>query len=366
MVPLGSVTNARSCKSFGLANSSIWHPTTTPNPFLSWHSELEEDDEGRRLVSMESQLGEMAERELVWVPIIKFIWKHRKKIIKVSKEVIKEVKRICKKGPQVPKRGLRFLQDEEEQCEEKTCGTFFVGEPHFKQLLGSFYDFHGKCQSPPGVHNTSTTIDLSHLRLPMKASVILSSPTPPSSAMGLGWISMLEPKSDMITVSYKYVLHRVSLQLSLFPDFLAHDVVAKSNLAYIESAAIRIGSDVLEVSSFGQYFLNSVEGADLDADGANMGNFSITHVQLDEKQHMFEIVAGPEVTILVRTLKDIVSLEIETSGYSGPDMKAWFGNSSGLMGSLKTSHMMARDGVTVINDPNEMGYEWQGETVFLV
>jgi hypothetical protein len=40
-------------------------------------------------------------------------------------------------------------------------------------------------------------------------------------------------------------------------------------------------------------------------------------------------------------------------------MQEWFGNSTGLIGSLNNVKMIARDGVTVMLTPNEFGQEWQ-------
>ena len=38
---------------------------------------------------------------------------------------------------------------------------------------------------------------------------------------------------------------------------------------------------------------------------------------------------------------------------------SFFGNSLGMMGSFEIGEMLARDGETVLDDPNAFGHEWQ-------
>jgi len=59
-------------------------------------------------------------------------------------------------------------------------------------------------------------------------------------------------------------------------------------------------------------------------------------------------------------MKDVVSVKINPGpqGHAA-EMLLWFGNSAGLIGSLSNSKMIARDGVTVLDDPTTMGQEWQ-------
>ena len=90
-----------------------------------------------------------------------------------------------------------------------------------------------------------------------------------------------------------------------------------------------------------------------------MAGYPIEYRQLNDKQHAFEIDIGGGNKININTVKDIVSVNVNADGFFGPEMYSWFGNSTGLMGSLKSGKMLARDGVTVLRDPNEMGQEWQ-------
>ncbi|CAB9504737.1 hypothetical protein SEMRO_206_G086710.1 [Seminavis robusta] len=66
---------------------------------------------------------------------------------------------------------------------------------------------------------------------------------------------------------------------------------------------------------------------------------------------------GEGVSLELSTHKDIVSLKILHG--TSPSVDAWFGSSSGLMGSFHESKTLARDGVTLLEDPNELGQEWQ-------
>lgn len=132
------------------------------------------------------------------------------------------------------------------------------------------------------------------------------------------------------------------------------DIHARTTIRYgysfIESAAIRIGSDVLEVSSWGEYAINSVEGAD---PATGLGGFPLHHTQLNKKQHKFDIVLAPDSNITIGNMKDLVSVKIGGSHYS------MFNKVSGLWGDF-FGRMLARDGVTNLGEaPNAMGQEWQ-------
>lgn len=53
--------------------------------------------------------------------------------------------------------------------------------------------------------------------------------------------------------------------------------------------------------------------------------------------------------------KEILRVEFET----GENPEEAFGGSQGLMGSFPDGSLIGRDGVTIINDVNEFGKEWQ-------
>jgi hypothetical protein len=121
-------------------------------------------------------------------------------------------------------------------------------------------------------------------------------------------------------------------------------------MAYISSAALRIGTDVLAVESQGVYYLNGVAGAVLPTE---FGGFPFNHTQPTDKQHVFEVHAGGRERIKIKTYKDFVSVSLEQG--LGKD----FGDSVGLMGDFAFGHMIARDGKTIMTDANAFGQEWQ-------
>lgn len=177
-------------------------------------------------------------------------------------------------------------------CRSGECG----GDPHFKLWSGEYYDFHGQCEL-----------------------VLLDAP---SFGEDLG------------------------LQVHIRTKIRAHQY------SYIESAAIKIGDDILEVSSWGEYSLNGVEGGAMPA---HLGPFSVSmHANpRAKKDSIFEIDLGKDQKIVFKTFKDFVSVSMK-------QMSEWdFKTSRGLMGDFETGAMLARDGKTVISDANQFGQEWQ-------
>jgi hypothetical protein len=170
------------------------------------------------------------------------------------------------------------------------------GDPHFQTWNSDYFDFHGEC-------------DLVFLNAP-------------NFADGLGLTIHLRTK-----IRYAY--------------------------SYVESAALRIGNSILEVGSFGGYALDGVDDANLKDPGANLGGFAILHSQFDPKRHLFEIIIDEHESIKITTFKDIVSVKILGGSSS------YYANSVGMMGSFEDGTMLARDGTTVIADPNLFGQEWQ-------
>jgi hypothetical protein len=124
----------------------------------------------------------------------------------------------------------------------------------------------------------------------------------------------------------------------------------RRDMSYISSAALRIGSDVLEVESQGVYYLNGVANAELPSE---FSGFEFLHTQPTDKQHVFEVHLGGRERIKVKTYKDFVSVLIEQG------QSKHFGQSVGLMGDFGKGHMISRDGKSVIEDANAFGQEWQ-------
>ena len=118
--------------------------------------------------------------------------------------------------------------------------------------------------------------------------------------------------------------------------------------SYVETAALQIGDEIFEVASYGTHILNGVENAKLPN---TVGGFKVTHLRTKENGLTYEIDFGGD-KILMRNFKKFVAVEFELA-------TPLFYDSVGLLGNFTTGLKMARDGVTVIEDPNEFGQEWQ-------
>jgi hypothetical protein len=98
----------------------------------------------------------------------------------------------------------------------------------------------------------------------------------------------------------------ILLQSKEFESGLGLDVHIRTHIrrdmSYISSAALRIGTDVLEVESQGVYYLNGVADADLPSE---FGGFEFLHTQPTDKQHVFEVHLGVRERIKVKTYKDL-------------------------------------------------------------
>ena len=124
--------------------------------------------------------------------------------------------------------------------------------------------------------------------------------------------------------------------------------------SYIESAAIRFGEDIFEVSSFGEYSINGVDEAKTPFMLA--GKFRLDHPdQVNEKERNFKIHLDnrSEEYVVVKTFKDMVNVKFWNASHTN------FASSIGLMGTFSTNQLLGRDRKTVIQDLNEFGQEWQ-------
>ena len=119
--------------------------------------------------------------------------------------------------------------------------------------------------------------------------------------------------------------------------------------SYIESAAVKIGDDVLEVSSFGTYALNGVESAWMPG---TLSGYEVQYYNPSKNVHVFQIIIQDDEKIVLRSFKDLVSVMIEKAS------PANFGSSVGLMGKFPDGTKVGRDGVTVFDNMNEFGQEW--------
>ncbi|CAB9510568.1 expressed unknown protein [Seminavis robusta] len=190
-----------------------------------------------------------------------------------------------------------------------TDGSAAGGDPHIKTWAGEYFDFHGECD-----------LVLAHAK-------------------------RFDGKQDL--------------------DIHARTTIQWGKFSYIESAAVKIGEDVLEVSSWGEYSLNGVDDALPNSDQvlfvrkqvnvATLGGYPIHHVEVDNsnKRHIFDIVLNEHVNITVSSMKHLVSIKINHSD------ERYLKDVVGLLGDIH-GNMLARDGVTSLQeDPVAMGLEWQ-------
>ena len=126
---------------------------------------------------------------------------------------------------------------------------------------------------------------------------------------------------------------------------------ARYQYSYIEAAVIGIGSETLEIGSFGSYFYNGVADAKLPA---LFGGYPISH-ESKMKKHIFKITLeeATQETIVVSVYKDMVAVSVENAS------NARFAESVGMMGSYREGSMLARDGATIMEDHSVFGQEWQ-------
>ena len=101
----------------------------------------------------------------------------------------------------------------------------------------------------------------------------------------------------------------------------------RGGYSYIESAAIKIGDDILEVGAYGAYMINGVSNADMPN---KLDSYTVSYDRVSDKQHTFDIVIGDGKKIVVQAFKDLVG--VKTVGAT----KNEYAGSMGLMGEVRT------------------------------
>ena len=122
--------------------------------------------------------------------------------------------------------------------------------------------------------------------------------------------------------------------------------------SYIETAAVKIGDDILEVSSYGQYLINGISNAEMPA---MISGYPVVYDRKSDNQHIFTIDLGEDRNVVIKVYKDLVYVNFDL--LHGNDDE--FTDTVGLMGSWKNGTRFARDGVSILSDPIEFGQEWQ-------
>ena len=153
------------------------------------------------------------------------------------------------------------------------------------------------------------------------------------------------------------------------PDFangLGLDIHIRAKLvrywSYIQSVAIRIGSDILELQGSADpedyefhYWINYEYQAEIDT----LGGFPVKahSKKVHSHKNRFEIDLSSAfedgTKIVISSFKEFLKVEFENQSEQA------FGHTVGLLGEYSTGKTLARDGVTVIDDWTDLGQEWQ-------
>lgn len=145
--------------------------------------------------------------------------------------------------------------------------------------------------------------------------------------------------------------------------FTAHIRTAaqpNDNWSYIESAAIKIGDDVLEVGSYGEIIYNGVGLADgqVFEEAKMAGIYKIDYEEKNKKERLVTVSLSAEdsttdSTLTIRSWKQMVNVKFNNA------VEHDFKDSVGMMGDFYEGALKGRDGVTLFMDENEFGQEWQ-------
>jgi hypothetical protein len=129
-------------------------------------------------------------------------------------------------------------------------------------------------------------------------------------------------------------------------------VTIPSFYSFIESAAIRIGTDVLEFNG-DNFWINGVHGSDSDLPTTIAGLPLLAPTLTASgrtKSYQLDLNNGDKVVL--RKVENFLSLD--SSGKSSD-----FGTAVGLFGDYSTSEMLARDGMTILHNADDFGSNWQ-------
>jgi len=173
-------------------------------------------------------------------------------------------------------------------------GTF--GDPHFKTWNGKQFDFHGVC--------------------------------------------------DLVLVSNLEFGNGIGLDV--------HIRTRKTRQwSYVDSAAARIGDDILEVrgGKNSTFWINGVQG-NVNTDEMVIANYKIKHQNISEKSKKFVVDLGDGEGIIFKTWNSFVSVQIENPKHEN------FVGSVGLMGSFPEGLKIDRTN-SIVDQFNVFGQEWQ-------
>jgi len=123
--------------------------------------------------------------------------------------------------------------------------------------------------------------------------------------------------------------------------------------SYVDSAAVRIGTDILEVrgGESRNFWINGIEGNG-NTDKLSISEYPIQYYPTSEKSEKFIVNLGNGEGIVFKTWNSFVSVEIKNP------KKDKFMGSVGLMGSFPEGTKIGREN-SIIDDINFFGQEWQ-------
>jgi len=177
------------------------------------------------------------------------------------------------------------------------------GDPHFTTWKDEHYEFHGQC-------------DL----------VLAKDPQSLSGSLDMGWDVHIRKKIVRFW-------------------------------SYIQSVAIRIGNDVLEIQGNAdsniepKYWINFEYQGDL----VTLGGFPVTQTSSSDRKRSYLIDMSskkPGYSIQVDLYREFVGVKFNGN-------KNGYRNTVGLLGDASTGKMLARDGTTELFDYIDFGNEWQ-------
>ncbi|KAL7561375.1 hypothetical protein ACA910_001478 [Epithemia clementina (nom. ined.)] len=154
---------------------------------------------------------------------------------------------------------------------------------------------------------------------------------------------MFHGECDLVLVKNDAFANGLGLDLHLRTTI--HDFYS-----YVESAALRIGDQVLEVSG-GKFWINGEEGSDDDLP-TSISGFTLHPPYTQGTAQVYKVELNRGDMILFRNYKHFLTVDVSGTVED-------FGDSVGLLGDYNTADMVARDGKTVIADPDVFGQEWQ-------
>lgn len=163
--------------------------------------------------------------------------------------------------------------------------------------------------------------------------------------------------------SYHGACDLVLMQNPDFANGLGMDIHIRNKRvkrwSYIDTAAIRIGSDILEVKggkTTNEFWVNGVQGNPQLENGVleqTVAGYKVKFDWLTQGRRRFVIDLGNGEEVIFKTFKYFVRVNLKAKQEDN------FKSSVGLMGTYPEGKKVARDHSSVIEDYDQFGQEWQ-------